>query len=155
EKPDTVELFSKYGVLTPRELHSRHDVYLEQYAKTVNVEAKLTSEIAQTQIYPAAVDCLARLGQGLGAAKELGPPLAAKLPGKIAKLAGELEASIEALEAALSHHGAANLNAECEYLCAKVLPAMLKVRAAVDGLEGLVADDLWPLPTYQEMLFMR
>jgi glutamine synthetase len=101
------------------------------------------------------VQYLAELGKGLTAAKELGAPIAAKTPAKIAKLVGELESSIESLETASAHHGAADLKAECAYLCANVLPAMLKVRAAADALEGLVSDDLWPLPTYQEMLFMR
>jgi len=87
----------------------------------------------------------------LGSAKGL----ELKVTGKVVKLAQELESSIEALESAAAHHGAKDLASECEYLCSKVLPAMLKVRGAADALEGLVSDELWPLPTYQEMLFMR
>lgn len=155
EQPETIKLFEKYGVLSPRELHSRYDIYLEQYVKTVQVEAKLTAEIAQTQILPAAIKYLSELGAGLGAAKALGAGVELKTPSKVAKLAAELESSIDALETAAAHHGAKDLHAECEYLCSKVLPAMLKVRGAVDALEAVVSDEIWPLPTYQEMLFMR
>ncbi|HVU05006.1 MAG TPA: glutamine synthetase III [Polyangiaceae bacterium] len=147
ENPETVKLFEKYGVLSPRELHSRYDIYLEQYIKTITVETKLTVEIAQTQILPAAAKYVAELGQAKG--------LELKVTGKVVKLAQELEANIEALEAAAAHHGASSLQAEAEYLCSKVLPAMLKVRGSADALEALVSDELWPLPTYQEMLFMR
>lgn len=155
EQPEVVKVFEKYNVLSPRELHSRYEIYLEQYVKTVQVEAKLTIEIAQTQILPAAIKYLSELGSGLGAAKAMGASVELKLPGRVAKLAGELEQSIDALEAALAHHGAKDTLAEAEYLCQKVLPAMLKVRGAADALEGVVDDDIWPLPTYQEMLFMR
>jgi glutamine synthetase len=155
EQPESVKLFEKYAVLSPREMHSRYEIYLEQYVKTVAVEGKLTLEIAETQILPAAIKYLAELGNGLGAAKALGVSVELKAPRKVAKLAAELEASIEALEAAMAHHGAKDTLAECEYLCAKVLPAMLAVRSAADGLEASVSDELWPLPTYQEMLFMR
>jgi glutamine synthetase len=155
ELPDTVKLFEKYSVLTPRELHSRYEIYLEQYVKTVVVESKLTVELATTVVLPAALKYLSQLGESAAAAKSLGVSLELKLPGKVAKLATELEQSIEALEAAVSHHGAKDTLAESEYLCSKVLPAMLKVRGTADALEGVVADEVWPLPTYQEMLFMR
>jgi glutamine synthetase len=55
----------------------------------------------------------------------------------------------------LEHHGAKNLQAEAEHMRDKVLPAMSAVRESADALEGYVSDDLWPLPTYQEMLFIK
>jgi glutamine synthetase len=155
ENPDTIKLFDKYAVLSPRELHARYEVSLETYVKQVQVEAKLTIEIAQTAILPAALKYLTELGGTAGALKTLGVSADLKVPGKVAKLTTELESSIESLESALSHHDAKDLSSECEYLCSKVLPAMLKVRGAADALEGLVSDELWPLPTYQEMLFVR
>jgi glutamine synthetase len=155
ELPDTIKLFEKYNVLSARELHSRYEIYLEQYVKTVQVEAKLTIKIATTQILPAAVKYLSELGESFAAAKAFGASGGLKLPSKIAKLTTELEENVEALEAALGHHGAKDTLAEAEYLCQKVLPAMLKVRGVADALEGLVSDEIWPLPTYQEMLFMR
>src|SRR5438270_1054828 len=54
-KPEVVQLLDKYGVLSPRETQSRHDIYLEQYIKTISTEAKITIEMARTMIFPAAV----------------------------------------------------------------------------------------------------
>ncbi|MBM4361460.1 MAG: glutamine synthetase III [Deltaproteobacteria bacterium] len=155
EAPESQKLLDKYSVLSPRELHSRYEIYLEQYVKTVQLEANLTIRLATTQCLPAAVGALGRLAQGLAAAKAAGAGVELKLPGKIARGVGELEAAIEALEAALGHQGAHGLQAEAEYLCQTVLPAMLKVRGASDALETLVPEEDWPLPSYQEMLFVR
>ena len=58
------------------------------------------------------------------------------------------------LESALGHESSGLLD-ECKHLKDKVLPAMTAIRASADALEGVVADDQWPLPTYQEMLFIR
>jgi glutamine synthetase len=148
EHADVVKLFDKYKVLSPRELHSRYEIYLEQYCKTVHVEAKLTVKMATGTILPAALRYQAQLGNTPGASE-------LKLPGRVSKLTAELEKNIDGLGSAMAHEGAKGALEEAEYLCHKVLPAMLKVRETADALEALVADDMWPLPTYQEMLFMR
>jgi glutamine synthetase len=148
EQQETIKLFDKYKVLSPRELHSRYEIFLEQYVKTIAVESKLTAKLATTTILPAAVKYLTELSKS-----PIGSEL--KITGKISKLVLELEKNIEGLEAAMAHEGAHGVAAEADYLCKTVLPAMLKVRAAADGLEGLVADETWPLPTYTEMLFVR
>jgi len=148
ELPETAKLFDKYKVLSPRELHSRYEIYCEQYVKTIIVESKLTVKMATTSILPAAVKYHAEL---------LKSPISSelKVTGKVAKLAVELEKNIEALEATMAHEGAHGAPEEAAYLCSKVVPAMLKVREVADTLEGLVSDEIWPLPTYQEMLFLR
>ncbi len=66
----------------------------------------------------------------------------------------ELEAGLAALKAALSDHSADSALDEAKHAQHALLPAMDAVRAAADTLEGIVADDLWPLPTYQEMLYI-
>jgi glutamine synthetase len=79
-----------------------------------------------------------------------------KLPGKIATLTSDLEKAIETLESTLAGaHSAGDALKETQYFAEKVIPSMSKVREIADTLETLVADDLWPLPTYQEMLFIR
>jgi glutamine synthetase len=148
EQQEVIKLFDKYKVLSPRELHSRYEIFLEQYVKTVQVEAKLTTKLATTTILPAAVKYLTELSKS-----PVGSEL--KVTGKVSKLAVELEKNIETLESAMAHEGAHGVAAEAEYLCKSVLPAMLKVRGSADALEALVADEIWPLPTYQEMLFIR
>jgi glutamine synthetase len=153
-KPETVKVFEKYDVLTPRELHSRYEIYLEQYCKYVNVEAKLTTKIAKTTILPAALGYLGSVGQSIASAKAGGLSVSTKLGDQVSSLTAELEKSIGALEAATAHTAKDVLD-EAKHLRDKVLPAMLAVRSAADSLEGVVGDSSWPLPTYQEMLFIR
>jgi glutamine synthetase len=147
--PEVVKLFDKYGVLTPRELKSRYEIYLEQYVKTVLVEAKLVVKMGKTIILPAAI----RYQAELGAAAGFSAP-AKKLLGEVSGFADKLDSSIASLEKALGHESP-GAEAEAKYLKDEVLPLMLTVRSAADSLESIIADDLWPLPTYQEMLFIR
>jgi glutamine synthetase len=147
-------VFEKYDVLTPRELHSRYDIYLEQYCKYVNVEAKLTTKIAKTTILPAALSYLGSVGQSIASAKAGGLSVSTKIGDQVSSLTTELEKAIGALDAATAHTAKDVLD-EAKHLRDKVLPAMLAVRSAADSLEGVVGDSSWPLPTYQEMLFIR
>jgi glutamine synthetase len=147
--PEIVEVFEKQGVLTKAELESRKEILAEQYEKHVNVEAKLVAEIAQTKIYPVAAAYAASLAEGIAGIKAAGAQTSTGTLEKVAALTAQLEGSIEELKQV---HGAAHGLADWTF---KVCPAMLKVRRIVDELEGLVPDDLWPLPTYQEMLFIK
>jgi glutamine synthetase len=154
QAPQTVALFDKYKVLSPRELNSRYEIYLEQYNKTINVEAKLAIKIAKTMILPAALGYARNLAEGALALKSAGQTPETTLLSQLTKLISELQGGITALEAATAHHGG-SIADEAKTFCTKVLPAMLKVRETVDTLEGVVDDSLWPLPTYQEMLFIK
>jgi glutamine synthetase len=147
--PETIKLFDKYGVLTPRELRSRYEVYIEQYVKAILVEAKLVVKIGKTIILPAAI----RYQTELGAASASSAP-AKRLLGEVSGFADKLDAGLVSLEKALGHESS-GVEAEAKHLKEEVLPLMLSVRSAADSLESIVADDVWPLPTYQEMLFIR
>jgi glutamine synthetase len=155
EAPEVVKLFDKYNVLTPRELHSRYEIYLEHYVKTLNVEQKLVTKIAKTMILPAALRYQGEVADSLGKVKALGLSVDTAPLDELGKLIGELESTTAALESASSHNGAHGVLAEAKFSRDKLLPAMLAVRSVADQLEAVVADDLWPLPTYQEMLFVR
>ncbi len=155
ESPEVVQLFEKYEVLSPRELHSRYEIYLEQYIKSVLVEAKLVTKMAKTHILPAAVRYQTELAQGAAAAKAAGISTGTKLLEQVSAGLADLDKGIASLEQALGHEGSGGLLEEAKYLRDKVLPAMAAVRSTADSLEGIVADDQWPLPTYQEMLFIR
>jgi len=148
EAPKAKKLFSKYGVLSERELAARVEVNWERYVKVQNIEANTTLEIARTMILPAAARYLGELG-GASASKGL-----AGLAGKVAGLADELVTAAEALEKAQhGAHEAGSVHAEAKAFYATVIPAQEKVREIADQLEGLVADGLWPLPKYRELLF--
>jgi len=155
EQPEVIALFEKYKVLSPRELHGRYEVYLEQYCKVVNVEANLTAKIGKTIILPAALRYQGELAAIAANAKAAGAATDASLLKEVTEGVGKIQSALAGLQSATSHHGADSVLAEAKHFCRDVLPAMLKVREAADGLEEIVADDLWPLPTFQEMLFIK
>jgi glutamine synthetase len=157
-EPAVVAMFEKYKVLSERELHSRHEIYFEQYALTINVEAKLTHEIAKTIIYPAAVRYQSELAQASANCKAAGVAFESGLLDRVTSLIKTLVGTIADLEKLLpgsGGHGVANPKEAALHCAHEVKPAIESVRAAVDDLEGVVADDYWPLPTYQEMLFIK
>jgi glutamine synthetase len=151
---ESMELFSKYGVFTHREMHSRYEIGLEQYALSVGVEARLTLEIGTTSVLPAALRYQTEVALNLGALKAAGiTPDMADLE-ELSGLITSLRSGLADLKAALAHHGGSSALEEAQHAQSALLPAMAAVRTAADKLEGVVADDLWPLPTYQEMLFI-
>ncbi|WP_027367979.1 glutamine synthetase III [Desulfocurvibacter africanus] len=141
--PETLDLFTKYGIFSERELRSRQDIYVEYYCRTVMSEANLVVKMAKTTIYPAALQYQKDLA-GTGSALE--KPVKDK--------AAALLDAVARLEKAMAMH-LPDILEEAKHLCGVVLPAMNDVRAVADDLEGLVADDLWPLPSYMEMLFIK
>jgi glutamine synthetase len=153
-KPGAIELFSKYEVFSEREMHSRYEVALEQYILHVAVEAKAVLSIASTAILPAAIRYQTEMATNLAALKAVGVAIDAAPLEEISSLLGELRSGIAALTVGLAHEGAHDPLAEATHARDVLLPAMVAVRTAADTLEGTVADDLWPLPTYQEMLYI-
>lgn len=149
------QLFRKYKVLSTRELESRYETYLEQYIMTAAVETNLTVKIARTMIFPAAVRYQNELATACANLKAVGCEFDTDTLDRVTALVKNLQDSIMALELhdAKPHGDSALANAK--HVGDKILPAMLAVREVADELEGYVSDDLWPLPTYQEMLFIR
>jgi glutamine synthetase len=156
-RKDSVELFSKYRVYSERELQSRFNILCEGYVKTVNVEARLTSLMAKTMILPAALRYQTEVAGSVAAAKAAGieVPGQAALLKTLAGAIGDLQTAAGKLDHALAHHAEGDAYAHTKHARDAVIPAMNAVRSAGDALEGLVADDLWPLPTYREMLFIK
>ncbi|WP_426592287.1 glutamine synthetase III [Cellulomonas sp. McL0617] len=149
-----MELFERFGVFNHREMHSRYEIGLEQYALTIGVEARLALEIGTTAILPAAVKHQTDTALNVGALKAAGvEPDLAPLE-EISAPVAALRAGLSALRAALKADVGHSALAEAQHARDALLPAMLDVRTAADSLEEIVADELWPLPTYQEMLFI-
>lgn len=153
--PESKKLFSTYGVFSEAELESRFEVGVEQYVMTINVEANLTGEIAKTTILPAAVRYQTELASNVAALKAAGVEADTADLLKVTELVTALRAGITALDAAKAGDEGHEGLAEAAYYRDAVLPAMLQIREAADEIETFIADDLWPLPTYQEMLFIR
>ncbi len=154
-QPEIVELFVKYGVLSKRELESRMDIYLEQYVKTLNVESKLVIEMGKTMLFPAAIRYQSELAVTCANLKAVGFTFDTDTLDKVTALVKLLQDNIAALEEAMQHHNGGSLLDEAKRYLHEIVPAMASVREVADALEGIVADDLWPLPTYQEMLFIK
>ncbi|MGB0094701.1 MAG: glutamine synthetase III [Solirubrobacteraceae bacterium] len=144
---DTVAIFSNYGVLSERELEALYEVFAEQYVTKINIEAETAAAIARTMLLPAAANHLSLLllAQLTDLAEET------------SELIGAFTDAIKALETANlaenQPHGGALEHAE--YIRDTVTPAMAAVRGVADTLEKVVADDLWPLPKYSEILFIK
>ncbi|MEJ8473810.1 glutamine synthetase III [Roseibium algae] len=155
-EPKYTELFGKYGVLSERELHSRYEVYAEQYIASVNVESNLVVEMAKTIVFPAAVRYQGELASSLASLKAIGIEADHTTISEITDLIKKLQGGIATLEALKSaEHDQGEVAAHCLFIKDKILPQMLDIRGVVDALEGLIADDLWPLPTFQEMLYIK
>lgn len=155
KKPEIEELFDRLGVLTPVELESRFDVYAEQYINSISVEAKLVISMAKTIIYPAAVRYLSDLGSAIANLSNIGLSLDKETAEKVATLTQSMTDNVSKLSAALSKHDFETPEDHMQYCAQTIRPLMDKVREYADALEGEIADDLWPLPTYQEMLFVK
>ncbi len=151
---DAVALFSQYHILNEHELHAVYEVALEQYNMSVNVEANLVLEMGRTMIMPAAIRHQGQLANTAANLKNVGYTFDTDTLDKVTELVKGLQDSLAALEKAKAHEEEDAL-AETKHNRDKVLPAMLEARKYADLLEAYVADDLWPLPTYQEMLFIR
>jgi len=151
---EVVELFSKYNVLSEREVLSRLEVQLEQYVMQVGVEANLVLRMGRTQIFPAAIQTMKNLAETTEELKDLGITLENSTLSRLATLAGDLQSGLDKLEEVMSHEDD-DLVAESRHACDVVLPQMLAIRAVADELEGFVTDEMWPLPSYQEILFIK
>lgn len=149
------DLFEKTGVLTPVELESRFEVYAEQYILSIEVEAKLVISMAKTVIYPAAVEYLSKLSSTIASLSGLGIDFEKESAKKIADLTNQMVGAVAKLSGAMAKHDFANTEEKLQYCAQTLRPLMDEVRTFADALEGEIADSFWPLPTYQEMLFIK
>ena len=142
------KVFSHFGVLSERELAARVEINWERYVKVSNIEANCALDMAKTMILPAAVKYLGELAAA-GTSKGV-----TAVSDKVVSLTDGLVDAIHALEHAQhAAHEAADVHAEAKAFRESVIPAQNALRAVADELETLVADDLWPLPKYRELLF--
>ena len=147
-------LFVKYGVLSEEEVHSRFEVLAEQYVTRITTEGETALGMGRTMILPAAVRYLGDLATASGGGA--GQAGLASTAGTVGGLVDELVAALDALDAQLAHEDDGDdMNAHLQHVRHGVMPAMDAVRDAADQLEGQVPSDLWPLPSYRDMIFVR
>ena len=142
-----IELFDRYGVLSPKEMKSRYEVFMEEYERKIRIEGELALTMARTMIYPVANEQLNKLSGTVAGLKAAGVnnglQSSVKALDKIGVLTDKLCADSCALEEALLKNCSSS-----------VISALGTLRSTVDELEKLVDDQLWPLPKYREMLFI-
>ncbi len=156
-KPEVIKAFEKYSVLNERELRARFDVALEQYNKTVNIEAQLMVLMANRYILPAAIRYLGQVAESVAAVKAAGATTreSKKTLDELVKLADEAKVRVDKLQELLEHEGNGDPEKHAKWFRDEVIPAMTALRETGDALESIVPHDLWPLPTYREMLFVK
>ncbi|RPA10183.1 glutamine synthetase III [Gordonia sp. OPL2] len=152
DEPAIKAVMNDYGILSNRELLARKEVVLEQYALALLVEAKETLEIAKTMILPAANRYQGELAGTAASLKAAGIETDHPVLLSLTKSTKDLYAAMLTLESAIDGFHGETVEAEAAYALESLIPAMTDVRTVADKLETVVADDLWPLPTYHEML---
>jgi len=150
-------LFEKYNILSRREIESREEIAVDQYFKTVNIEGETTAEMAGTMILPAAVHYL----NDLLAAEERSRGIQIASNGlrrtieSLSTLIDELTDTLGELVSQNAELGGDDVHSKARHMRDNIIPAMTAVRSAVDKLERVLPDDLWPLPRYRDMLFVK
>ncbi|MGW8265796.1 MAG: glutamine synthetase III family protein [Longimicrobiales bacterium] len=150
-------LFEKHGVLSHRELESRYEIYVDRYFKTINIEGETGQYMAQTMVLPAATRYLADLVSTAERTKALGLPTDGLLATArhLSDLIDQLVEKLTVLATQNQELGGDSVFSKAEHMRRNIIPALDQVRDVVDRLERVVPDDLWPIPTYREMLFIK
>jgi len=160
--PKNIEMLLRQKVFSKIELESRYHTKLEQYIKTIEIECETMNNMINSMVIPAAMTYQATLLEVVQGLKNLNTlvPEASYNPEidllkKITETIARLKASQNDLMAAVEKADVIeDLSRRAKFIADHILPLMTKVRKPADELENLVADDLWPLPKYSEMLFI-
>src|SRR5262249_6825446 len=123
----------------------------------VTIEASMMVQMAKTMILPAALRYQAEVATAVNATKAAGVDAAAQLEHlrELTDATSKFQAATASLDKALHHHADGDVFAHAKYMRDAVIPKMVDLRTLGDKLETMVADNLWPLPTYREMLFIK
>src|SRR4030095_179402 len=138
-KPEVVKTFEQYKVLNERELRARYDVAIEQYNKTVNIEAQLMVLMANRYILPAAIRYQGQVAESATAVRAAGATAkeARRTLDEIVKLTDEAKVRVDKLQTLLEHEGNGDPQKHAKYFRDKVIPAMNALRETGDALESV------------------
>lgn len=151
-----LKLFEKYEVLSRKELHSRYDIYTDTYAKQINIEALTAADMVKKQFLPAVIEYATFLADSVSSFQAVPVPSSVQedLLKKLNNLLGSAYKNLGRLETATAKaQGTADVVKAAETYRDKVVTAMQALRADVDALETVVPRDMWPVPTYADLLF--
>ena len=154
-----VTLFARHSIYTRAEMEARYETALEEYAKTIRIEALTMSQMAHRDVFPAVSRALSRLADGISAqriaCKDLPCAGETKLLKSLSSLLDQAFEKADALDFHLAQEevGGGDILTQATYYKNSVLPAMEALRAAVDGMETLTDASAWPYPSYGELMF--
>ena len=159
----SIDLFKKYGVLSPRELHARVEVQIEKYNTIIGIEARTLLGLLHRQVLPAALRYQTELAELVSAMSRSGLPdgESQRQLSDLLRVIAALRSALQEIEQTMADHRAEDAkravaaDKRARQVVGQLLPAMERAREASDALEEILPDDLWPLPTYAEMLFQR
>jgi len=151
-----VDLFRKYSVLNKSEFDSRTAISYEKYVKQLTIEAETMITIGRTQILPAALQNQSRIAGAVATTEAAGVKCNDTLAalGEFVNLVSRFREALGTLEKVVAHHDDDPVK-HATWIRDKVSPAMAELRTYADAIETQVAADLWPLPTYRDLLFLK
>ena len=154
----TVELFEKFGVFTRAELESRAEIKYETYAKAINIEARSMIDIASKHIIPAVIKYITSLATSINQVKEACGAVNVDVQTELLKESSDLltdtrDALVTLIEKADKASAMKRGKEQAEFYLNEVVPVMNSLRAPVDRLEMIVNKEMWPMPSYGDLLF--
>ncbi|MBS5317832.1 MAG: glutamine synthetase III [Clostridiales bacterium] len=153
----SIDLFSKLKVFSEVELHSRYEILIEEYYKTINIEARTMLSMAKTQIMPAVINYMTQVAQNVSimtSLEKFNIDAQSEMLTELNTLLNSLKRAIDELE--IVHKETIQIEEGLEKAQAfrnNVLPKMEALREVADKLETIVDEKTWPIPTYSELLF--
>ncbi len=155
--PKAIKLFESFGVYTQAELESRAEIMYEQYAKAINIEARVMIDVASKQIIPAVIKYVTKLANSINtikAAAAVDVSVQEDLLKECSGLLVETKKNLQNLTEVADHGSAmAEGKEQAEFYYNKIMPAMEALRTPVDKLEMLVDKEMWPMPSYGDLIF--
>jgi glutamine synthetase len=152
----SLKLFEKYEIFSHKELHSRYDIYVETYAKQINIEALAAIDMVQKQYLPAGIEYATFLADSIGSfnAVSVSATVQKDLLKKLSSLIASSYKNLTNLESAVAKTQAIDdVVKKAESYRDKVVTAMQDLRKDIDALEMIVPRDMWPVPSYTDLLF--
>ena len=155
--PENVEMLTRHGIFTEAEIRSRYEITMENYVRTVRIEALTMVDMARREILPAVQRYLGDLSAAMNAKKQAVPVLPCRadtrLLTRLSALADGIDEAIEALEVCIDSHTSEDVTAQAFHIRDELLANMAELRRVCDEAETLTAASYWPFPTYGELLF--
>ena len=155
--PENMEMLQRHKIFSEAEIRSRYEITMENYVRTVRIEALTMVDMARKEILPAVLRYTAELSSGLNEKKKAVPDLPFRTEGrllaKLSALSDAIDAAIEELEESIDSCAEGDVTAQANGIRDVLLGKMAALRALCDEAETLTAADFWPFPTYGELLF--